>query len=109
MFAAISEALVGDGSFRVVDVAAWALVLIWLGCLLAVMEWLKQRWAEALAFGVGLALLGLAADLGCGDGFDWVYVSVALVGGTVGWYAVLWVGGWFSRRVDAYRNRRQPG
>jgi hypothetical protein len=91
--------------FRLLDVAGWALLFAGMILLLAVMEWLKPRWAESLAFGVGLGLLGLVGDLGRGDGFDWIYVMLSLVGGTVGWFTLLWLGERFSRWAKKYGER----
>jgi hypothetical protein len=59
----------------------------------------------AFAFGLGVALLGVAGDLTRGDGFDWVYVTLGLVGGTVGWFTLLWLGDRFNRWAKKYGER----
>ena len=96
-FAFLSEALVGDGSYRLIDVAGWALVIAGLLVLCAVMIQTKSRWAESLAFGGGLAVLILVSDLVSGYGFDWPYLALTFVGCTAGWFAVLSVVAWFKR------------
>jgi hypothetical protein len=102
-FAFLSEALVGEGSFRLIDVAGWALVFVGMLFIFALMTWAKSRWAESLAFGAGLTVLVLVSDLVSGRGFDWIYLALTLITATGGWFAVLSLAAWFTRLRAAER------
>jgi hypothetical protein len=91
-FAGLSEWLLGDGTFRAVDVAAWALVLVIMLVALVMVSRMTSLWAESLTIGVSLATLGALGELFRGDGFDWLYVTLGLAGGTVGWFVLFGLG-----------------
>lgn len=102
---ALWEWLVGDGSFRLQDLGGWAFFVIVLAAFLILAARTTSLWAEAVAFGVFLAVLAAGGGPIRGGGLDLFYVGLAFVGGAALWSAVFWLIERFGRWAKRYGER----
>jgi hypothetical protein len=103
-FAALSEFLIGDGTFRIVDVGGWAVFLIVMGAILWAISRMSTLWAESLIAGAGFGVVGALGDLFRGDGFDGLYLIITVAGGAIGWFVLFGVGRRFDRWLKSRRH-----